>query len=340
VVDNKSSLNYEELFYEIISGYSLYKINNFNIYFKHPSISENFSINSKYKNLLESGKEKGLPTEEDKIKEAIDGGWWTSKKESEIKILQKSKLNLKKTKLSLRLPYEKAAIDNQIRKVDSILITLIKERNDIINYTAEDYANNRFIDELIMFYTYKDSKLQEKFFANFSDYYEIDEDFFEKLKKTFNIFQNKIDDLKIKLLAATGFFQNLVFVTDNPEIFWGKTLLDCTKYQVDVLLYGKLYRNTVKSYAENGSPIPENILEDPEKFIGWLEDQNKSNKKSIKKKNQSKNAVSSFVGASQDDLEKMGIKVEKFKGKTLLDLAKERGGTLEKHDYLKVRESL
>jgi hypothetical protein len=339
-VEEKSSLNYEELFYEIISGYTLYKINNLNIYFKHPSLSENFSINSKYKNLLESGVNKGLPTEKQKIEEAIEGGWWTSKKESEIKILQKSKANLLKTKLSMRFPTEKKAIDKQIKKVDSILITLIKERNEIVNYTAEDYANNRFVDELIMLYTYKDNELKNKFFSNLDDYYDLEEDFFEKLKNTFHFFQKKINDLQIKLLAASGFFQNLVFLTDNPEIFWGKKLLECTKYQTDVLLYGKLYRNTIKSYAENGSPIPDNILEDPEKFIGWLEDQNKSHKKSINKKSQSKNAISSFVGATPEDLEKMGVKVEKFKGKTLLDLAKEKGGKLEKHDYLKVRESL
>lgn len=339
-MDDNSSLNYEELFHEIISGFSLYKIDNFNIYFKHPSLHENFGINSKYKYLLEDAKQKGLPTEEEKIKEAIDGGWWTSKKESEIKILQRSKANLFKTKLSMRFPGEKAAIDKQIKKVDSILITLIKERNELMNYTAEDYANNRFVDELIMFYTYKDPLLKEKFFNNFDDYYDIDENFFEKLKKTFNIFQKKINDLQIKLLAASGFFQNLVFLTDNPEIFWGKKLLDCTKYQTDVLLYGKLYRNTIRSYAENGSPVPENVLEDPEKFISWLEDQNQSHKKNSAKKSKSKNAVSSFVGATPEDLEKMGVKVERFKGKTLLDLAKEKGGTLEKHDYLKVRESV
>jgi hypothetical protein len=339
-VEEESSLNYEELFHEIISGYTLYKIDKYNIYFKHPSVAENFNINSRYKDLLNSAIEKGLPTEKEKIEEAINGNWWSSKKESEIKILQKSKTNLKKTKLSMRLPAEKAAIDKQIKRVDSILITLIKERNEIVNYTAEDYANNRFVDELIMFYTYKDSNLKNKFFSNFEDYYEIDENFFEKLKKTFQVFQNKITDLQTRLLAASGFFQNLVFISDNPEVFWGKKLLDCTKYQIDTLLYGKLYRNTIKSYAESGSPIPDNILESPEKFIGWLEDKNQSNKKASSKKIKSKNAVSSFVGATPDDLEKMGVKVEKFKGKSLLDLAKEKGGKLEKHDYLKVRESL
>jgi len=339
-VDNKSSLNYEELFYEIISGYTFYKIDNFNIYFKHPSISENFSINTKYKTLLEEAKQKGLPTEEEKIQEAIDGGWWASKKESEIKILKKSRSNLEKTKLGMKLPTEKNAINKQIKRVDSILITLIKERNEITNYTAEDYANNRFVDELIIFYSYKDSSLKDKFFTNFSEYYDIDENFFEKIKKTFHVFQNKINDIQIKLLAASGFFQNLVYLTDNPETFWGKKLLDCTKHQTDLLLYGKLYRNTIKSYAESGSPVPDNVLEDPEKFLSWLEDQNRSNQKSANKKLKGKNAVSSFVGATPEDLEKMGVKVEKFKGKTLLDLAKEKGGTLEKHDYLKVRESL
>ena len=49
--------------------------------------------------------------------------------------------------------------------------------------------------------------------------------------------------------------------------------------------------------------------------------------------------VSSTVGATQDDLNKLGVKVEKLKGKSLLELANEKGGTLEKSDYFAARES-
>jgi hypothetical protein len=342
-VDKKPSLNYEELFSEIINGFSLYIIDKHNIYFKHPTITENYQINSKYKIYLDQGKKKGLLTEEEKVLEAIDGGWWSNEKETEIRILRRSRDNLKKTRANLMYPSQKAGIDKQIQKVDAILITLIKERNEITNYTAEDYASNRFIDELIVQFAYKDDSLKEKFFSNFDDYYEISEDFFDKIRKTFNVYQTKISEGDIKLLSASGAFQNLVYLTDNPESFWGKTLLDCTKYQIDILIYGKLYRNTIKSYAESGSPVPEEVLQDPEKFLIWLEDQNQKNvkaKNSSSKKSKGKNAVSSYVGANADDLEKMGVRVEKFKGKSILDLAKEKGGKLEKHDYLKVRESL
>jgi hypothetical protein len=342
-VDQKPSLNYEALFNEIINGYSLYTIDNYNIYFKHPTVKENYQVNSKYKLYLDEGRKKGLLTEEEKILEAIDGGWWTNEKETEIRILKRSRDNLKKTRANLMYPSQKAGIDKQIKRVDAILITLVKERNEIVNYTAEDYANNRFIDELIVHFAYKDPNLQNKFFSNFDDYYEITEDFFDKIRKAFNVYQIKISEHDIKLVSASGAFQNLVYLTENPESFWGKKLLDCTKYQIDILIYGKLYRSTIKSYAENGSPVPDDVLQDPEKFLLWLEDQNQKTtkgKKTLSKKTKSSNAVSSFVGANPDDLEKMGVKVEKFKGKSILDLAKEKGGKLEKHDYLKVRESL
>ena len=45
------------------------------------------------------------------------------------------------------------------------------------------------------------------------------------------------------------------------------------------------------------------------------------------------------VGATKEDLDKLGVKVEKLKGKSLLQLAQEKGGTLEKSDYFAAREN-
>jgi hypothetical protein len=146
----------------------------------------------------------------------------------------------------------------------------------------------------------------------------------------------------IRKVALCGFFQNLVYLNDDAYSFWGKATVQCSKYQIDLLLYGKMYKNMIKGYSENGKPIPDEILNDPDKFILWIDSQSKSTNfesKNKKSKSDGSNYITSPVGATSDDLNQMGIKVEKIKGKSLLQLAEEKGGTLEKSDYFQAREN-
>ena len=84
-------------------------------------------------------------------------------------------------------------------------------------------------------------------------------------------------------------------------------------------------------------------MSDPDKFIEWTDNQSKEpgiKSRNKKSKTGGSNMVSSTVGATKEDLDKLGIKVEKLKGnKSLLELAAEKGGTLEKSDYFAAREN-
>ena len=104
-----------------------------------------------------------------------------------------------------------------------------------------------------------------------------------------------------------------------------------------------MYKNLIKNYAENGKPVPDDVVADPEKFVLWVENQSPEKKGSPirnRKKTGSNNMVSSTVGATPEDLKKMGTKIDKLSGgKTLLQMAQESGGTLEKEQYLKAREN-
>ena len=98
----------------------------------------------------------------------------------------------------------------------------------------------------------------------------------------------------------------------------------------------------IKSYAENSKPVPEEVLNDPDKFVEWTDNQSQdpaTRARSKKSRDGSSNLVSSAVGATKEDLDKLGVKVEKLKGKSLLQLAQEKGGTLEKSDYFAAREN-
>lgn len=333
---------YGRIYNEIAKGFSEEKINKKIFYFKHPSFSEYFNIYNNYDLILKDVQRQGLPTEEEKIKEAIEEGWWTKEKEMEMQGLKKTVANLIKTKSKLVIPSQRDSIDKQIRRTQGILMTFAKERNEIVNFTAEDYTSKRFLDETVIALTFKNRELTEQAFSQ-EEYYNLSDSFSDKIKEAFNKYSNVFSASSLKHVAASGFFQNLIYLNEDAYTFWGKPTVLCTKYQIDLLVYAKMYKNLIKNYAENGKPVPDDVVADPEKFVLWVENQSPDKKGAAsksRKKAGSHNMVSSTVGATPEDLKKMGTKIDKLAGgKTLLQMAQESGGTLEKEQYLKAREN-
>ena len=332
---------YGRIYSEISKGFSVEKIGKSNIYFKHPSIAEHFSVYTNYDIFLNEGKKKGLQLEKEKIEIAIKGGWWTTEKESNIHLLKITIQNLFKTRDKLLLLSQKEQIEKQIKQNEAILITYNKERKDIVGYTLEDYANSKLTENLLIFFTYKNPDFTEKLFIDRNEYYDLTDERLEKIKNAFDTYSNVFNYNNIKKIAACGFFQNLVYLNEDAYSFWGKPASQCSKYQIDLLLYGKMYKNIIRNHGENGKPIRDEIINDPDKFVEWVDNYSDTpaNKSKNKNSNNNQDTVYSPVGATKKDLEHLGIKVEKLKGKSLLDIADEKGGTLEKSDYFKAREN-
>ena len=329
---------YGRIYSEICRGFSIDIIENSTIYFKHPSISEHFSVYGSYDSFIKEGRKKGLQSEEEKIEDAINGGWWSSEKESRVNFLRKTIQNLFKTRDKLLLQSQKAEINNQIKYNESILITYTKERREIVGYTLEDYAHSKLTEELLVFFTYKNKDFTERAFTTRGEYYDLTDSHVEKIKNSFDQYSRVFNNDNIRKIAACGFFQNLVYLNEDAYSFWGKATTQCTKYQIDLLLYGKMYKNMIRSYAENGKPVADNILSDPDTFVDWADSQSGGSSYKNRKQKSGKNVVSSYVGATQQDLDHLGVKTEKIGGKSLLELAAEKGGQLDKNDYLSLRE--
>lgn len=332
---------YGKIYSEICNGFSIGRISSNKLfYFKHPSLAEHFSLYNNYELNKKIAEKKGVLCEEDKIKEAIDNDWWSYENESKINLLKKTIKNLYITQEKLLYPSQKEGLDKQIRQNKNILISFEKDRKELIGYTAEEYAENKFLDDLLISLVYKDKNLCEPLFKNEDEFYSLSDKECAKIKNIFNQYTNSFSQNVLKKIAASGFFQNLVYLNSEPYSFWGKAVYQCSKYQIDLLVYGKMYRNTIDAYHKNDKPIPQEAMEDPDKFVDWIE--NQQNQKETGKKRKSSdsksNMVSSYVGATNKDLQSMGVKVEKLRGKSLLELAEEKGGTLEKSDYLNARE--
>lgn len=326
-----------EVYSEIVDGFSIITFKKAELYVKHHSLRDSFCYLSRYNQYVKDAENMGLRPEADVVKDAINNGWWSKGNEEKISLLKVTNRNLHKTQQKLVLESQKASIDSSIEKNEFILASLLKERSSIVGYTAEQYANSKYEEFILEKSIFLDPEFKQSFFENLDDYDEIDEGELYEIKISYNSTNQKLSLKNIKLLAASGFMQNLSFSCEESWCFWGKPIHKCTKNQNDLFLYSKIYRNVIKSNAEVGKPIHEEILSSPEKFVAFTEKKSLgSNDK--KRAKGAQNTVSSYVGATNDDLKNLGVKVEKLGGKSLLQMARENGGVMEKNDYLGVRE--
>lgn len=339
-------LEYNRVYAEIARAYSETVIDGTRYYFKHPTQVENFDIYDRYNVICEFAKTKGLYTEDQKVETAIAGGWWTREKENQISSIKNIVKNLRITKEKLLFPSQKKDIDRQIERNQMILLSYERERREAVGYTVEQYAGERFQDEIIIKLTYKNKELTERVFGNEDEYYYLSDDIVGDVRKGFETHTSVLSQQNVKLIAANGFFQNLLFIADtDPISFWGRPAINCSKYQIDLLIYGKMIKNLIKYRGEAGDPISEEVMNDPEKMVAVIDagSESSSPSSSANSRNDSAstgegtNKVTSFVGATSEDLKQMGVKVEKIGGKSLLELAKENGGKLDKADYLSAR---
>lgn len=336
----ENSSEYGKKYSEIVEGYSEFYFKKDKIYLKHLTLNEQFKIYKNYDLIILNAKKRGIQSEKEKIEEAIKNKWWDSNKESEYQILIKTIENLKKTRDKLVYISQKKEIELQLKKIESRYLTYLKERKSLIGFTIEEYSSEKFFDQLVLDLSYKDQNLSVKYFENIDEYYDLEEEDINHIKLEFSKNSNYFSNENLKLISACGFFQNLIYLEYAPFNFWGKPVINCSKYQIDLLIYGKMIKKTIENYSQSGKTLSDHILSDPEKLVNWVDSQNGvSNPKNNSKMQNSKNAVSSLVGATKEDLDNLGVNIEKIKGKSLLQLAKEKGGTLEKYDYLRAREN-
>ena len=332
---------YGIIYSDIARGFTQKTIDGEDYFFKHPSQAEHFHVYSRYNFILDDARKRGLLTEDEKVRHAINNSWWTTEKENRFLQLRDAIKNLKKTRDNLLLPSQKDQIQAQIDRNNFILVTFIKERNELVGYTAEKYSNERLYDETLLALTFKNREMTERVFSDPEEYYYLSDDSVEKVRNAFHDNSTLFD--MIKYVAASTFFQNMLYVTNECDAFhfWGTPASKCTKYQIDLLINAKMYKNAIRAESERGKSLPDDIMCDPVKFVSWYEsrllDINEGSSNSVSY-NGSQTAVSSYVGATKDDLKKMGVKVQKIKGKSLLELAAESGGVLEKHQYLNARD--
>lgn len=325
------------IFSEIIKGYSKKSIPQFGtLFFKHINNQDSAEIDIYNQQFLDKAKNMGLPSEGEQEEYLLKEGLWEKSKNDKIQDLAKFILNLKTTKSKLFLKAQIDQINEEINSTEKELQRLKQEKKELIGFTAEDYTFKK-INEYYMFVSlFKDEKLKDRFFKE-TEYEDLDNKDIMLLIRQYNEVNGKFNDKNLKKISLAGYFSNIFYLSnDDPYVFYGKPLVELSFYQIELFSYGRYFKNIL---SNSKSRPPEYLASDPDKLIEWFEGVKNVdevlNKNS--KINQKDNVATSIVGATAEDLKRLGIK--KDNDESIIDLNKEaakKGGKLNMQDLIKL----
>ena len=287
-------------------------------YLKHYDNLDAVEQSKAYETNYIYSRSKGLNSESDQLKFAIDNDLWLQ--ENEIKI-EKLKDDLERhtlTQKKLIVKSQKAQNQKQIDSVVYELSNMLSDRSAILGETCETFATRKSQEAMIRSSFYKDENLKELFYTK-----EEFDDLENSEISTLNLLMSRgledFSDKNLKIISLTPMFLNSFFLCpDNAYNFFGKPVSRLTNNQMSLYSYGI----TVKDYASKGNTLPDNVLENPEKALSWFSfDPNVA-------KNNSEKLGTSVVGATIDEMKQSDptaidiktIAEKEFKDKKVLNM--------------------
>lgn len=320
------STNLQILFSDIINGYTFVEHQKWGeFYIKH---FNNFEVSEleKLKNKhIEKSKKEGIPTIKEKEIEIIKEGYWTEKKNSDIRNTELFIQNLKQTKSKLTWENQIKEIQKELSHEERKLFLLRNEKTRLLGITAESISNKKLNEFYIFKALYKDKNLNQKFFSK-NEFDDLEDQHLNELVEIYNNETNDLTDKNIQKIALSPFFLNL-FITcgDNPYVFFGKFIIHLTFYQISLFNEGKRFKDIIQN---SEIKPPQELYNDPEEFLNWVDRRKNAEEllaKGIKTSNQ-EGATNIIFGAKKEELNKLGYNTKDFKteakkmGKESLDM--------------------
>lgn len=318
------------IFSEIIEGYSFVPSKLFgDLKIKHINNFDAAKTDIKNHYYFEKAVSQGLEKREDKIDYLIKEKLWDPEKDKQAKKLEDVLRGMRKTKPKLLLQAQIDSINKDIEKNEIELGKILAEKESIIGFTAEEYAQRR-INEYYMYISILNENGNRLFGED--EFQELDEEQVTEIMTIYSKNNEKFKAEVLKKIALADFFTNIFYLCeDNVFNFYGKPVINLTFYQIEIYSYGRYFKSLIQNSEDK---IPDHIVEDPDKLIEWA--QSSKNVKEVLEKNSGEEAgASSIMGATKEDLAKAGVD----KNEDVIDLsqkAKEQGGRLTMEDMMKL----
>ena len=319
------------VFSEIVEGYSLTRSELFgDLKIKHINNYDSAKTDIKNNYYFEKAVSQGLPKREEKLEYLIKEKLWDPEKDKEADRLKEMLKGMNRTKSKLFLQAQIDAIKKDIVDNEIKLSNILAEKESVIGFTAEEYANRR-INEYYMHISILDEEGKQLFGENEFD--ELEQDQVNDIMRVYEKNNRKFKAEILKKISLADFFTNIFYLCeDNVFNFYGKPVIDLTFYQIEIYSYGRYFKSIIQNSEEK---IPDHIVEDPDKLIEWAESSKNVKEVLEKTSGDAESGASSIMGATKQDLEKAGID----QNQDVIDLsqkAQEKGGRLTMEDMMKL----
>jgi hypothetical protein len=285
------------LFFEISKGYAKRSFEGKDIYIKHLGINEKSFFDYRYQEFFKHATESGIATEEEALKKAIEEGFWSDEDERQIDNSKNYIDRLVATRKSLFKTLEINAINEQITEERNKLRRKINERREILGKTAEEYASNRSNDYVIYESFYRDEALTKRFFSQ-NEFEDISYEELIGYILFYNEYMTEMDESNLQKIVLADFFNIYFLVLETPTEFFGKPMIELTDFQARLIIYGKIFKNIF----ENTPNIPDNIRQDPEALLQYVDKTKAKERFDSKKKNNEKASAEMVFGATKEEL--------------------------------------
>jgi hypothetical protein len=317
-----------KLYRDILNGHSTFYLKDKFFSFKHLSESEVCASNEIYIKEFDKAKSDGLLSSEQKIKLLCRDKVWSEELETEIKNLHDQISTLQNTVKKLIIKSQINKINNDIKQKEDKLKTILKEKEDLLGLTADNFAYRKSNEYIIYLSLYKqDGRTQ--MFENEEAFGEINEIEFLQYIESYKEFVSNFNIQNIKKIAVSPFFMNTFFLCeDDPFIFYGKPIINLTQYQCDLFSLGRNYKYYLTKMGEN----PPTSIKNLDELVAWYENRQTIN--NLKDKDSNKMGQS-YVGASKEEL-KLMTSNSKDQVVDLSEEAKKAGGDLSFDQILKI----
>lgn len=317
-----------KIYRDLLNGYTAVTIKNNIFYFKHLTDLDQTDCNNIFIKEFNKAKSSGLLEENEKIKILKDSGHWSEEKELKIKDIKDSVTSLNITKSKLIIKSQIEFIDKKLEKLKKDLEAISNERSSLLGLTAEDFAKKKSNEYILFITIYNDYLLQNRYFKNVDEFEEVDSD---ELLNFFIGYKDILDQLSyqnIKKIAVMPFFLNSFFLAkDSPYNFFGKPIIELTKYQLELFMLGKQYQN-ILIQSKSSPPSYESLDE----LVSWYDNQSLINSNAGRAS--TNKMANTYIGADKEEIKKIiGQDKDTI---DLLQEAKKLGKDLTFEDLLKI----
>lgn len=323
------------IYAQILNGYTKFEDKEFGKgYIRHLSNQGTLdleTVKSKYQSKVEELK---LPSEKDQEELLDKEGIWTAEDKHKIAQLQTYVTNLKDTRSKLYLHSQIKELSIEIEKKEFELSKLLMEREEYMGHTSEKFVNRKVNEYYAAHIIYKDKEFKELKWSE-EEWAELDDDVISRIITTYNYHTKGFDTATLKRVSLASFFTNVFYMCDNnPYHFYGIPIVRLTYFQIELFSFAMYYKSIM---TDSKVRPPESIMYDPDKLAEWYETGKNAEEMLEKLDTDAKDGAVSLVGATKDDLKRLGMDVDK--DPSLISLsseAKKKGGKLDMNDFIEL----